>query len=225
MNTLKNKVSPSMMCADFLNIKSELDLFMEFKVDFLHIDVMDGHYVPNLTLGFDFAETLHKYSDIPLDFHLMVEKPENFLEIFCKIKNAIVTIHPETTWHPDRVLRKIRDLGCVPGIAIDPYLPVAHFRHLYPIVDLVLIMSVNPGYAGQALIPHALEKIRELRSYLDRQQLSIDIEVDGNVSWDNIPAMMEAGANVLVTGTSSLFQSGLPRKDALNRLYQMIDKT
>jgi len=213
-----------MMCADFLNIKSELDLFKEFDIDYLHIDIMDGQYVPNLTLGFDFAETLHKYSNIPLDFHLMVEKPEHFLDIFCKIENSIITIHPETTWHPDRVLRRIREHGCIPGIAIDPYLPIEHLRHLYPIVDLVLIMSVNPGYAGQDLIPYSLEKIKELKSYVNENHLTLDIEIDGNVSWENIPAMMDAGANVLVTGTSSLFQPELKRKDALKMLFQLIEK-
>jgi len=223
MKNHKVKVSPSMMCADFLDMRSELDLFKDFKVDLLHIDVMDGHYVPNLTLGFDFAKALYEYSRIPLDFHLMVEKPENFLDIFCKIENSIITIHPETTWHPDRILRQIQELGCIPGIAIDPYLPIEHFKHLYPIVGMVLIMSVNPGYAGQKLVPHTLEKIHELKAYASKYDLTFDIEVDGNVSWENISDMVNAGANVLVTGTSSLFQSNLSRREALNRLYQMIE--
>ena len=154
----------------------------------------------------------------------MIEKPENLVDVFCQIKNSIVTIHPETTWHPDRVLRKIKELGCIPGIAIDPYLPIEHFRHLYPIVEMVLIMSVNPGYAGQNLVPHCLDKINELKTYTQKHNITLDIEIDGNVSWENIPKMLDSGANVLVTGTSSVFQSDLPRKEALKKLYQLIDK-
>ncbi len=212
------------MCADLLNMKEELDLFMEFGVDYLHIDIMDGHYVPNLTLGIDFASAIHGYSGIPLDFHLMVDNPDQMLGIFTGIKNSVVTIHPETSWHPDRTLRKIRESGCVPGLAIDPAMPVEQFRHLYPLIDLVLVMSVNPGYAGQNMIPYVFDKIRELKNYLDKNKLRADIEIDGNVSWKHIPTMIESGANVLVTGTSSLFEKGKTRKEAFQMLHQVVGK-
>lgn len=212
-----------MMCADFMDLRSELDLFRSYPIDYLHIDVMDGHYVPNLTLGFDFARSLHEYSGIPLDFHLMVEKPENILEMFCQVKNSVITIHPETTWHPDRILRSIKEAGCIPGIAINPHIPVDHFKRLYPIVEMVLVMTVNPGYAGQKLVPQCMDKIQELKTYAEINNLTFDIEVDGNVSWDNIPVMVKAGASVLVAGTSSLFQPNHPRKESLEKLFQLID--
>ena len=213
-----------MMCADFMDLKSELDLFRTYHIDYLHIDVMDGHYVPNLTLGFDFARSLHDYSGIPLDFHLMVKKPENLVDIFCQVKNSVITIHPDATWHPDRLLRKIREAGCIPGIAINPHIPIEQFKYLYPIVDRVLVMTVNPGYAGQKLVPQSLNKINELSEYAVSNKFNFDIEVDGNVSWENIPAMVKAGASVLVAGTSSLFQAGHERKTSLEKLLQLVDK-
>jgi ribulose-phosphate 3-epimerase len=222
MKNRKIKISPSMMCADFIHLREELDLFKASDVDYLHIDIMDGHYVPNLTLGIDFARVLHDYSGIPLDIHLMVENPDQMIEIFSDIKGSILTIHPETSWHPDRTLRKIRELDCIPGLAIDPAIPIEQFRYLYPLVDQVLVMAVNPGYSGQPVIPYAFDKIRGLRQYLIQNDLETDIEIDGNVSWDHIPDMIQAGANVLVAGTSSLFQKGRPRKEALQTLLKMV---
>jgi ribulose-phosphate 3-epimerase len=213
-----------MMCADFINLRAELDLFREYEVDYLHIDVMDGHYVPNLTLGFDFARSLYDYSGITLDFHLMVEKPDQLIPVFSQVEGSLITIHPETSWHPDRTLRSIRDSGCRPGIAIDPAITVEQFRHLYPLIDQVLVMAVNPGYAGQPVIPYALDKIRELHTFLADRSLEKDIAVDGHVSWKLIPEMISAGAGILVAGTSSLFERGTPRKESLERLIDLIGR-
>src|SRR5690606_12519887 len=139
--------------------KSELDVFESFGIDLLHIDIMDGHYVPNFTLGIDYCRAIASYSKIPLDLHLMVEHVDQFLEIFCSIRGSFVTFHPETTWHPVRTIQKIKQLGCKPGIAIEPGTAVETVSELLPLVDQVCVMTVNPGYAGQELLPHCIEKI------------------------------------------------------------------
>lgn len=219
----KIKIAPSMMCADFLSLKSELDLFRKFEIDLLHIDIMDGHYVPNFTLGIDFCKTIVSYSDIPLDFHLMIENVDNYLEIFCSIKGSTVTFHPETSRHPLRTIQKIRQLDCKPGIAIDPAIPVNSLKHLLPFVDQVCIMSVNPGYAGQQLLPFCLDKIRETKSFLDEMKIDAQVEIDGNVSWENIPKMIEAGADILVVGTSSVFSNIQSRDESLSRMKLLME--
>jgi ribulose-phosphate 3-epimerase len=212
------------MCADFLNLKSELDLFKASGIDLLHIDIMDGHYVPNFTLGIDFCKSIASYSDIPLDFHLMVENVDNFLELFCSIEGSYVTIHPETSRHPVRTIQKIRQLGCKPGIAVDPAISIESLKHLIPLVDQVCIMSVNPGYAGQPLLPFCLDKIKETRAYLQKIKSEAQLEIDGNVSWENIPKMTAAGADVLVVGTSSLFSSSTSRSETLARMESLLEE-
>ncbi|TAF77664.1 MAG: ribulose-phosphate 3-epimerase [Bacteroidetes bacterium] len=219
---MKPKVSPSMMCANFLDLKSELDVFEKYKIDYLHMDVMDGNYVPNFTLGIDFCKSVASYSKIPLDYHLMVENPDRFVEIFCQLKGSLFTFHPETSRHPVRTIDSIRANGCRPSIAINPAYPIEQFRHLLPLVDMVCVMTVNPGYAGQKLIPFAVNKLTELQEFKKKNNLSFEIEVDGNVSWENIPTMVKAGAEVLVVGTSSIFSKTESREQTLSRLYQLI---
>lgn len=220
----KIKVAPSMMCADFLNLGEELHLFAAEGVDWLHIDVMDGHYVPNFTLGIDYCRALHGASKIPLDVHLMIEQPDRHVAPFCAIPGTRVTFHPETVRQPLRLIESIREAGGSPGIAIDPGQTVDQFRHLIPQVDLVLIMTVNPGYAGQKLIPHCVPKIGKARDFIAGEGLKVDLEVDGNVSWQNIPLMVGEGANILVAGTSSLFEKGKSRKEAFQRWKALVDK-
>ncbi|MDX2190127.1 MAG: ribulose-phosphate 3-epimerase [Bacteroidota bacterium] len=217
------KISPSMMCANFLDLKSELDVFEKYKIDYLHMDVMDGTYVPNFTLGIDFCKSVASYSKIPLDYHLMVENPDRFIEIFCQIKGSIFTFHPETSRHPARTIDSIRAMGCKPSIAIDPAYSVDQFKHLLPLVDMVCVMTVNPGYAGQKLIPFCVDKMTELQDFKKKWGLNFEIEVDGNVSWENIPKMIKAGAEVLVVGTSSVFSKTESREGTLSRLQSIIN--
>jgi len=211
-----------MMCADVLNMKEELDLLVEEETDMLHIDVMDGKYVPNFTLCPDIGYKLKNYSGLPLDFHLMVEQVDQVCDLFIKQPGNFVTFHPETSWHPLRTIQKIKESGCKAGIAISPAVSLDTVRHLLPSVDLVCVMTVNPGFSGQKLIPFCLEKIRELQSWKKENQSDMLIEVDGNVSWENIPRMVDAGAEVLVLGTSSVFNSKESRKDAFQKLNQLL---
>jgi len=210
------------MCADFINLKQTLDLFNRKGVEYLHIDVMDGHYVPNCPFGVDFCNSLAAYSSIPLDIHLMIENVDSYIPSFRHLQNAVITFHPETVYHPLRTIQLIRQQEQSAGIAIDPSMPIESIRHLLPYIDLVCVMTVNPGYSGQKLIPESLKKIEELHRYIAQENLDgIDIEVDGNVSWENITPMIEAGADVLVAGTSSLFQKGCGLAENLDRMREM----
>ena len=214
--------SPSMMCADFLHLQDELDALKEAQVDMLHIDIMDGSYVPNFTLGGDLATTMHAYSGIPLDFHLMIDAVDRSVDLFTQSAGATVTFHPETSRHPVRTIQRIRDAQCRPGIAIDPGTSLETVRHLLPLVNMVCMMTVNPGYAGQRLLPFCLDKIAELHRWRQQHELDLLIEVDGNVSWENIPPMLKAGGDVLVLGTSSVFNRAQSRADAYQRLEKLI---
>ena len=212
------QLSPSMMCADFLRLQEELDVLVEEQVDMLHIDIMDGRYVPNFTLGYDLAKAMHTYSGIPLDFHLMVDEVDRSVDLFTRPEGSTVTFHPETSWHPVRTIQRIRDAQCQPGIAIDPGMSLNTVRHLLPLVDTVCVMTVNPGYSGQQLLPFCLDKIAELHRWRQEHALDFLIEVDGNVSWENIPPMLAAGSDILVLGTSSVFNRTQSRAEAYQRL-------
>jgi ribulose-phosphate 3-epimerase len=221
----KTKLSASMMCADFLNLKQELDIFRKYGIDLLHIDIMDGHYVPNFSLGIDFCKSLGNYSPIPLDIHLMIENVDQFIEQFCHFKGTWLSFHPETTWHPVRTIESIKSHGCKAGIAIDTGKSIEQYKELYRYVDFVLIMTVTPGYAGQKLLPYCLDKVSQLKEYFRQNNIGAEIEVDGNVSWENIPVMVQAGATVLVTGSSSVFDKTSGREETLIRLNKLMEAT
>lgn len=213
-----------MMCADFLHLADEVTLFTEAGIEWLHLDIMDGHYVPNFTLGIDFCRALASATTIPLDVHLMIEHPERHIEPFCSLPGSRVTFHPETVRQPVRLIERIRELGASPGIAIDPSQTVQQFENLIPLVDQVMVMTVNPGYAGQKLIPHCLNTISQVRAFLDRENLTAEISVDGNVSWVNMPKMIAAGGDILVLGTSALFEKNRPRIESLTAARALVNQ-
>jgi ribulose-phosphate 3-epimerase len=218
------RIAPSMMCADFINLGKDLEAMKAGGVDYLHVDIMDGHYVPNFTLGPDYCRALAAASPLPLDIHLMIENLDAHAPLFAKIPNAIVCIHPDAAWHPLRTLELIRSCGARPGIAVDPAMPLSAIEEMLPAVSMVCIMTVNPGYAGQKLVPSTLAKVRALRDLVAARGLSIEIEVDGNVSWENIPRMVEAGAEVLVAGSSSLFDGKADLASNLRRMRELIGR-
>jgi ribulose-phosphate 3-epimerase len=206
---LTPKLSPSMMCADLFRLADIIRTFQDKNIPYLHMDVMDGSFVPNLMLGTDTIQQIRRAAAIPLDIHLMIEKPEEKLEWFAPRAGDYVSVHAESTRHLQRVLAKIRALGAKPMAALNPATPLAMIEDVLPDVDGVLIMTVNPGYAGQRLVPQTIEKIKRLRTLLDDQGLGgVEIEVDGNVTMEHALIMRKAGANIFVAGSSLLFRPG-----------------
>lgn len=203
---MKKAISPSIMCADFLALEKTIRAFEETGIEYIHVDVMDGVFVPNFTLGTDFIKRLKAATAIPLDIHLMIEEPEKKLDWFAFGEGDYVSIHAEATKHLQRALAAIRARGAKPMVAINPATPLTAIEEVLSDVDAVLVMTVNPGFAGQKLIPATLDKIRRLREMLDARGCSdVEIEVDGNVSIENAKLMRAAGANIFVAGTSSVF--------------------
>ena len=207
---LKAKLAPSMMCVNVWDDPAKtLSEFERFGIDYLHIDIMDGHFVPNLTLGTDYVKQLRRRSDIPLDIHLMVEKPESILGWFDIQPGEYVSVHVESTVHLQRALAAIHSLGAKTMAALNPATPLSSIEEVLDDLDAVLLMTVNPGYSGQSLVPQTIGKIRRLRDWLDsRGYGQVEIEVDGNVSFANTVKMRSAGANIFVAGTSSIFFAG-----------------
>lgn len=220
---MKSKISPSMMCADFMNLKPVLEAFEQTDIEYLHIDIMDGKFVPNFTLGTDYCKILKKNTSIPLDIHMMVEEPESKLDWFPIGEGDYVAVHAESTKHLQRVLSMIRSKGAKPMVAINPATPLVMIENVLDDIDGVLVMTVNPGFAGQKLVPATLEKIKTLRTYLDRKgYVQVEIEVDGNVSFENARKMKDAGANIFVAGTSSVFKTEYALQEGIARLREVI---
>ncbi|GHV26126.1 ribulose-phosphate 3-epimerase [Spirochaetia bacterium] len=203
------QLSPSMMCADIFRLGETIRLFEKLHIPYLHVDVMDGSFVPNIMLGTAEIRQMRAFSHLPMDIHLMIEEPGDKLEWFTPQPGDFISVHAETTRHLQRALAKIRTLGAKPMAAINPATPLSMVEEIFPDVDAILIMTVNPGYAGQKLVNQTLEKIRRLRSLLDDRGFNtVQIEVDGNVTLENAIRMRKAGADIFVAGTSLIFRDG-----------------
>ena len=203
---MKKLISASLMCADLLDLRSAIKTLEALHIDLLHCDVMDGHFVPNWMMFPDLINALAQEAVIPLDIHLMVENPMAMLPRLRLRKSDYVTISLESTVHAQAVLAAVRATGAKPGLAINPGTPLCLLEELLEDIEMLLIMTVNPGYAGQKMVPQTLDKISRARSLLDTAgHQSIRIEVDGNCSFENVPKMISAGADIIVAGSSSLF--------------------
>ena len=220
---MKKQISPSMMCVDFMNIEKSIRIMEKCGIEYLHIDIMDGEFVNNYTLGTDFCKVMKKNSSIPLDIHLMIEKPENKMHWFEFGEGDYVSVHYESTKHIQRALQQIKARGAKPMIALNPATPLEVLEWILPDIDAVLLMTVNPGFAGQKLVPQTLEKITACRKFLDeRGYENVEIEVDGNVSFENARKMSDAGADIFVAGSSSMFNKDFSLKEGIDRLREAI---
>lgn len=209
-------VAPSLLSANFLNLENEIKEVCQAGADLLHIDVMDGYFVPNFTFGPCVLENISKISSVPLDVHLMVNDVNKFIDFFVPLKPKFISFHVEAENHPIRVCEYLRKNGIYPAIVLNPHTSISSIEHILEFVDMVLLMSVNPGFGGQSFLPLVYEKIRCLRQMIDQRNLKVFIEVDGGVNGLNAPDLDEAGADILVAG--SYIFSSQDKKTAINSL-------
>ena len=196
------KIAPSILSADFGQLGSEIKRLEEAGADMIHIDVMDGHFVPNLTVGPPVINTLRKYTKLPFDVHLMISPVHKYIKDYAEAGANIITIHPEATDNLQESIKHIKNFGKKVGVSLNPNTQIDIIEKLLVEINLVLIMSVHPGFAGQKFIPNVLDKIKELKKIKDKKNLNFDIEVDGGINFDNSKLVIEAGANILVSGTT-----------------------
>jgi ribulose-phosphate 3-epimerase len=216
---MKIRIAPSLMCSDFRNLEAEIALFERNGLELLHFDVMDGHFVPNLTLGPGIVKTVSAMTQLTPDVHMMVENPEHFLPALALAgKRPLISVHVEIGPKVAGLVRAIRAQDGRPAVAISPHTPIKALAPLLPTVEMVLIMTVRPGHAGQEILPGAIERIAELKEMTARFDVAPLIEVDGNTTFENIRRMAAAGADVIVAGTSCLYRKGVPLEAALDEL-------
>ena len=196
------RIAPSILSANFAKLGEEITDVITSGADIVHFDVMDNHYVPNLTIGPLVCNAIRPVTDAIIDVHLMVKPVDRIIPDFAKAGANIITFHPEASDHIDRSLSLVRDSGCKSGLVFNPATPLHYLDHVMDKVDMVLLMSVNPGFGGQKFIPKVLDKIKELKKIKDQKNLKFDIEIDGGINFDNNKLAIEAGANILVSGTT-----------------------
>ena len=209
------KISPSILSADFSILGDEIKSLEQAGADLIHIDVMDGHFVPNITMGPPIIKMVRKCTKLPFDVHLMISPVEKYIKAFADAGSDIITIHPEATDNLKRAVGAIKSLGKKAGVSLNPKTPISALMDVINDIDLILIMSVNPGFAGQSFMSEVLPKVTELRKMINEKKLKIDIEIDGGINFETAPLAVKAGANILVSGTT-IFSGSL--KDNIQKL-------
>ncbi len=215
------KIAPSILSADFGRLGQQVAEAEEGGADYIHVDIMDGHFVPNITMGPLVVRAIRPWTTLPLDLHMMIASPERFIAEFVESGADIVTVHAEACAHLHRVVHQIRETGARAGVALNPATPLSAVEEVLPDLDQVLVMTVNPGFGGQTFIGGMVDKIRRMRALLDERGLPADLEVDGGVSANTASAVAEAGASVLVAG-SAVYNSQTSVADAIRRLRESI---
>ena len=218
----KCKIAPSILSANFATLGDDIKTVEAAGADIIHVDVMDGHFVPNITIGPLIVSAIRPVTHLPLDVHLMIENPGRYIEDFARAGADYITVHMEACNHLHRVLQAIRALDVKAGVALNPHTPVSSIRDVLDVLDMILIMSVNPGFGGQSFIPRSLDKLHEVQAILRENGMQhIEVEVDGGVKTDNIKAIRDAGAEILVAG-SAIFKSDNPAA-TINTMRRMLD--
>jgi len=209
------KISPSILSADFSILGDEIKSLEKAGADLIHVDVMDGHFVPNITMGPPIIKMVRKCTKLPFDVHLMISPVEKYIKAFAEAGADIITIHPEATDNLKRAVSTIKSLGKKAGVSLNPKTPISALMDVINDIDLILVMSVNPGFAGQSFMGEVLPKVSELRKMINDKKLKIDIEIDGGINFETAPLAVKAGANILVSGTT-IFSGSL--KDNIQKL-------
>lgn len=211
------KISPSILSADFTRLGEEIRAVERAGADYIHIDVMDGHFVPNITIGPMIVKAVRRVTDLPLDVHLMISDPDSFIDEFAKAGATIITVHAEAVHHLHRTIQHIRNKGVKPGVVLNPATPLDILEYVIEDLDIVLLMTVNPGFEAQEFIPEVLPKIKRLRETVNRKKLDMEIEVDGGISPDTVGRASSAGANVFVAGSAIFYSENYARTIQLMR--------
>lgn len=221
MSGMKIKLAPSLLSADFSILGEQVAEASRAGADYLHIDVMDGHFVPNITIGPLVVSAIRKCTDLPLDVHLMIESPDHYIQDFANAGADIITVHIEACTHIHRTIQLIKKTGAKAGISLNPGTPVELISEVIPLVDMILVMSVNPGFGGQSFIRESLRKITRLRKELDTKGFQAELEVDGGINTETAPEVVKAGARVLVAG-AAIFNNNSSISEAIQKLKSSI---
>jgi len=221
----KKIIAPSILSADFARLSEEIRAIEKGGADWVHVDVMDGHFVPNITIGAPVVASIRKITKLPLDVHLMIQDPDKYIEKFAKAGADIITVHVETSPHLHRSVQVIKDQGCKAGVSLNPATSLATLDHILSEVDMVLIMTVNPGFGGQKFIPSVLPKIKRLREKISEKGIGVDIEVDGGVNLTTISKAAQAGGNIFVAGNAVFTTQDYGKTiSELRRLAELAEK-